>query len=493
MTDILICSVPSGIINRPPAAPALLKACVVSAGHSAKTLDLSLQLYKTQCNSDVDAYADICRNFEPYTVWHNNALIDQWLNQSMNTISAVAPKFLALSAFSDYQHRAIILLCEHVRKHFPTMKIVLGGYGLNEPCVNTLTHFRNLTSVDKLCKFSDYIQKHKLADYQIFGEGEQQLVDIVAGHSPNDSLVNLNDLPISNFDDYDLEQYLWHSEPVLTVTGSKGCVRSCTFCNVPTKFGRYRRKSGVNVANELIALSKKYNIYKFEFTDSLVNGSQKDFVEFITALAKYNQEADKPLTWYGQYICRPQQQIPKDMYRLMKQSGAVHLIIGAESGSDAVLQAMNKNICVNDVFDELDQFQRHGLQAQILMLVGYYNETYERFLESLRFIAKCHRYLAAGVLSRIAVGLPLIVEPDGYLHIHSQELGIITDPDNVYNWRVVDDETNTWLERIRRKLIMQALLRKMNVSLTGNGIAELRDIVEQLKVYEHKLRSSYSA
>jgi hypothetical protein len=493
MIDILICSVPSGIINRPPAAPALLKACVVAAGHTARTVDFSLELYTTQCKSNFDIYTKVCRNFEPYTEWQSLQHIETWLDQCLQTIADYDPAFVAFSVFSDYQHRATILLCEAVRQSFPNIKIVLGGYGLGESCINTFDRFRPLTGIEKLGKFSDYVQQHNLADHLIFGEGEQQLVDVLNGCPFDNSAVDLNALPISNFDDYKLDQYLWHSEPVLTVTGSKGCVRNCTFCNVPSKFGRYRRKSGLNVAQELIALSQKYNIHKFEFTDSLVNGSQKDFVEFVTELAKYNQTAERPLTWYGQYICRSQKQIPKNMYSLMKQSGAVHLIIGAESGSDAVLEAMNKNISVKDVFDELDQFQRHGLQAQILMLVGYYNETYERFLESLKFIAQCHRYLAAGVLSRIAVGLPLIIEPNGYLHMHSQELGIITDPNNVYNWRVATDHNNTWLERIRRKLIMQAMLRQMNVSITGNGIAELRDIIEQLKAYEHKLRSSCSS
>jgi hypothetical protein len=489
MIDVLICSVPSGIINRPPAAPALLRACLEQHGYSANTVDFSLLLYTELCNSDYNVYDCVNRQFESYTVWKNDPKITAWLDLCIKEISLLSPKFLAISVFSYFQHRATVLLCEAVRQSFPTIKIILGGYGLPESYLITFKNFRSVSAADKLSKFSDYMQRHHLVDHLIIGEGEQQIVNVLSGNQLCQDPVKLNDLPVSNFDNYKLTHYLWHSEPVLTITGSKGCVRSCTFCNVPVKFGRYRQKTGAKVASEMIELSCRYDIYKFEFTDSLVNGSQKDFLEFVKTLAQYNQTAKRPITWYGQYICRPQSQVPQGIYQLMKQSGAVHLIIGAESGSNAVLQSMNKKITAEDVFNELDQFERHGLQAQLLMLVGFYSEDAEKFLENLKFIVRCHRYLAAGVISRVSVGLPLIIEPNGYLHIHASELGIIVDESNNNNWKVACNPDNTWLERIRRKVIMQSLLRLMKVSMTGNGISELRFIVEQLKLYEQQLRS----
>lgn len=492
MIDLLICSVPSGIINRPPAAPALLKACAMSAGYSVKTIDFSLMFYTTHCKSNYDEYYQLNRLFEALVPWENHLLISTWLDDCVDTIASIDPKFLAISVFSTHQHRATLLLCEKIKKEIPKLKIILGGYGLPEPCQSTFKNFKCLSGREKLMNFSEYIKSRNLADYFVFEEGEQKLVDILDGRVQTSDYVELNDVPFGNFDDYQLDQYLWHTEPVLSVTGSKGCVRKCTFCNVPEKFGRYRRKSGKRIAEEMISLSKQYNVRKFEFTDSLVNGSLKDFEEFISVLAKYNSTSVSPITWYGQYICRPQSQIPKGMYQLIKQSGAVNLIIGAESGSNAVLEAMNKKITVQDIFDELDQFEKHGLQCHFLVMGSFYNETWDRFLETLEFIARCHRYVAAGVLSRIAVGQPLIIEPNGYLHTHAEELGILIDEKNFSNWTVKNDPTNTWLERIRRRLIMQAVLQSMKVSMTGNGIIQLRSMNEQLRIYEQQLRSPNS-
>lgn len=491
MIDLLICSVPSGIINRPPAAPALLKGCALQAGFTAKTLDLSLLLYNDFCESDYFKFDKVNRLFEPDMPWEHNLVVSQWLQKCLAMINKDSPRFLGISVFSVAQHRATFLICQAIKKHCPDIPIILGGFGLPEKYHWSFNKFID-APLGGIEKFGDFLRREKLADFFIYGEGEQQLVDILSGNAPDATPIDLEHIPLSNFDDYEMEQYLWHNEPVLTITGSKGCVRKCRFCNVPQKFGKYRQRSGQHIANEIIQLSQRYNIYKFEFTDSLVNGNLKEFMEMISILADYNSQCENKVTWYGQYICRPQNQIPTGMYTLIKQSGALHLIIGAESGSDAVLEAMNKKITVKDIFDELDQFEKHDLQCQLLMLTGYYNETWDRFLETLQFICRCHRYIAAGVISKIVPGPPLFIEEGGYLHVHSDDLGIVIDKNDAGNWTTKDDPTFTWLERCHRKGIVHALLYLMNVSMSGNSISETQQLIEKLKIYEQQLLSNNS-
>lgn len=472
VTDILICSVPAGIVNRAPAAPALLRACVEQAGYSCRTEDLALNLYVNQCNKNYQHYQEVNRLFEPMVDFELRPEISDWLDDCVDIFKTVAPKFIGLSVFSTYQHRATVMLAKEIRKHLPTVSIVVGGYGLREN------------------NFAQTLKQQNLADHYAFNEGETELVDILKGAQLSKELVNLEFMPVPNFDDYRLNQYLWHNEPVLTITGSKGCVRSCTFCNVPAKFGRYRQRSGQRIAQEMIDLQRRYGISKFEFTDSLVNGSQRDFMEFIECLATHNSTSNSPITWYGQYICRPQNQIKSGTHAMIKLSGCVNLIIGAESGSNDVLAAMNKKMTVQDIQQELEQFELHGLQAQLLMLGGFYNETPKRFMETLTFIAGLQRYVAAGVVTRITMGFPLIIENNGYLHQHADELGIVLDKNNVYNWSVRNDPSNTWLERLRRRIIVQAVLDRMNMPLTGNGIMELQKMLDQIKIYEQQLRLS---
>lgn len=489
--DVLICSVPAGMINRAPAAPALLKGCVQAAGFRATTIDLSLTLFLDFCASDFVRYTEVNRLFDVQVPWIDHPVISAWLDRCVEIIHEISPRYLAISVFSVAQHRATFLLCQQIKARGAAMPIILGGYGLPEKYQISFQGFCTAPMAG-LERFGDFLKRQNLADFFIYGEGEQQLVDVLLGKQPDAALVDLETVAMSDFDDYHLDQYLWHNDPVLTLTGSKGCVRKCRFCNVPRKFGKYRQRSGKHIAQEMIALSARYNIHKFEFTDSLVNGNFKEFLDLIRILAEHNEGTATPIRWYGQYICRPQNQIPQGTYELIKKSGAEHLIIGAESGSDEVLAAMNKKITVKDIFDELEQFEKHNLTCQLLILVGFYNETWPRFIETLEFLCRCHRYIAAGVISKIAPGLPLAIEEGGYLHLHAQDLGIIIDDHNTTNWRVVDDPSYTWLERVRRKAIIQSVLLQMGVSITVNGIQEIQTLIEKLKLYEQQLLSPSS-
>jgi len=490
--DLLICSLPAGIINRPPAALAILKGCAEQQGFTAVTADLSLEFFINQCNESLEAYTQHSTIFEPIVNFDKTSesycVVSQWLNHCIDLIKSYNPEFLGLSVFSNFQHRATVLLCNQVRKHCPDIKIILGGYGLATTTQESFQGF--ISKEDNSNTFDTYMSNKNLSDFQIHGEGENSIVDILEGNSIHQSPVDLMTVPTPNFDNYFLNKYQWHDGPVLTITGSKGCVRACTFCNIPSQFGRYRRRSGAHIAAEMIELQKKYGVNKFEFTDSLVNGSQKDFFELITILAEHNESAqpEQKITWYGQYICRPQSQVIEGTYPLMKRSGALNLIIGAESGSNAVLEAMNKKMTVQDLYDELEQFKQHNLQAQLLVLVGFYNETWPRFLETLEFLVKCQPYVANNTITRIAPGMPLLIN-GRYLYHNAENLGIEINASNSLDWRTKHDSSNTWLERIKRKIIMQLILHQMQLPMTSNGIAEIKTMIEQLKIYEQQLRS----
>ena len=72
------------------------------------------------------------------------------------------------------------------------------------------------------------------------------------------------------------------------------------------------------------------------------------------------------MTWVGQYITRPKQQIPQGYYELLKQSGAEGLTIGIESGSDRVRDHMKKKFSTEDIYTELDSFQTHAISCVLL-------------------------------------------------------------------------------------------------------------------------------
>lgn len=502
LTDIIFCSLPVLFIDRLPGAPALLKATVQNYGFSAATADLNLEFFINQAKRNIDDYNQLSSAFNPHdnpTQESSNAF-NQWVLDSVEFIRKYNPKIIGLSVFTIFQQRAALALALELRKSLPESKIIMGGYGLTMNS-NGLQLSDHIKKFDLLKPFWQLVKEKNLADEVFIGSALEDLVSYLQHtlgvtnkleKNIEHKKTTLFSTPVPDYTDYKINEYIWTDGPALPITGSRGCVRKCTFCDIPGQFGKFSFRSGEEIANEIITLNKKYNVTTFEFTDSLVNGSLKSFQGWLKIVADYNDNMpiDKKVKWFGQYICRPQTEISSTIYDLIARSGCVNLVIGVESGSNDVLKAMNKKMTVEDVLGELEQFRTHGIQGQLLMLSGFYNETQERFVETLEFIVKLQTYVASGTVSSISVGVPLYINEHMPLYHSAEELGINLDPLDNTNWTVSNDPTNIPTERYYRRLITQLVLDKLGIPISGNAILNLFQIKSRLsKIREQMINA----
>ena len=73
----------------------------------------------------------------------------------------------------------------------------------------------------------------------------------------------MEDVPFVDYDNYKLDEYRYITgNKILAITGSKGCVRSCTFCDIGVIWPRFKHRGGKHIAAEMIHLYKKYNVKK---------------------------------------------------------------------------------------------------------------------------------------------------------------------------------------------------------------------------------------
>jgi radical SAM superfamily enzyme YgiQ (UPF0313 family) len=173
------------------------------------------------------------------------------------------------------------------------------------------------------------------------------------------------------------------------ITGSRGCVRNCTFCDVAGMWPKYRFRSGKNIAGEIIETRKKYKISSFEFTDSLVNGSMKAFRDMCNSLTDYrNTSGDTSWGWQSQFIARSKVQMPPEDFELMKKSGGNMVSIGIESASESVRNHMKKGFSNSDMWYTYEQCRKNNIKVGIMMLVGYPTETKEDFQQTLSMLEK---------------------------------------------------------------------------------------------------------
>lgn len=471
--DLVLASLPPAYLNEPPIAPAVLKSAVEANGFNCRTIDFSLHCFKTIFNQDYNEYSkwsntlhDQC-DFTTLTD-EQKILTNRAVDEFVRLIIDLNPRFVGLSIFTTWQQRFGYFLCKKIKELNLDIHIILGGMGCSSTPsgLNTVT---TLSYFDKRNSYANFMLANRLTDFSILNDGEIELVKILKNSDSYQNLLESNEVVLNynyypNFDDYPLDHYLFtNGERKLLVQGSKGCVRECVFCSEHGNYSKFYFKSGGRIAEEIIALSVKYKIFKFQFTDSLVNGSMKEFKNFVKALAQYNQNnPTSQIRWHGNYICRAENRMTDEDFRLIKLSGGHGLTIGAESGSNQVLKEMKKNTTVDDLVYEISKFEEHGIDCTLLFMIGFYSEAWEDFLLTLELLKKLQKYFLNGTISTIRLGTTLGV----HSNLNYQYEDFKHDPTNPYNWIYLKNPSLTLAERIRRRVIAQEFCDELGIPVS---------------------------
>lgn len=503
--DLLVVSVPVLDLQYPPSSPAVIKSCAQAAGFSARTLDLNLELKKI-CGSK-EKFSLIQYNFEnisqreikttdPVQAFFDNdlELIRQWLDTSIHLIKTYNPTWLGVSVFSYKSHKATLALCIELRRQFPNLKIVLGGrgassYALGPDHMQFVKKMKGFFGSYPWKNFCETLLYYELVDTVIQGDGEQAIIDLLKG-SINKNLIgaveniDLETVPFVDFDDYQLLDYDYVNEPIIPITGSKGCVRSCTFCDIPVLWPKFKFRSGEHIAEEMIHLYNKHGVKKFYMSDSLVNGSLVAFKSFTSTLAKHNQlHPNESIKWVGQYITRTRSKVLDDeYYDLLKASGGEGLTIGVESGSDSVRAHMKKQFTTADIDHELAEFDRRGIVCVLLFFSCYPTETWNDFLDTVNMFIRYQQYCASGTVYKMTLGIPYAHHPQTPLWNMQEQIGLNFNIGSDILWRLESNPELTFYERCRRRLILQEVATALQLPMSRNT-PELNQLIDSLKLH----------
>ena len=452
MTDIIFLTLPRLELRCPITAPAILKASVEQNGYTAFCYDLNLSLWHnvdTSTHGHVWFDTDLTFRYEDKFVKFWEEVILPVTPIWCNTIKEKSPTWIGLTIFSQRSKWISIMICKLIREKFPHIKIVAGGPFAEH--TGPLLFDRNLV------------------DAYVVGEGEQAIIDVLSGNlsapgingtSPK-QIADLDTLPIPDYSDFDFSNYpkTWSDPRVrdlsklgsdfVYITGSRGCVRKCEFCDIESVWPKYRYRSGKNIAEEMRIQNTKYGSRRFLFTDSLLNGSVKQLTELCETLIEYTESGKmNRVVWQGQFIARSEQQMPESVYILMKQAGCFFVSIGVESGSQKVRDDMNKMFDDAALDFTFTMCAKHNIEMAWLLMVGYPTEDDKEFQLTLDMLIKYQWINEQKMIRSIALGPTLDIVPGSPLHRNQKELGITWDDDN--NWVYKDNTRKTrilnWLK-----------------------------------------------
>lgn len=345
-----------------------------------------------------------------------------------------------------------------------------------------------------------------ILDYFVLGEGDFAFSNFLKGQidlgvnsksTAIDQWVpqidNLDELILPTYKKIDITQYGLTSSvskskipSTINITGSRGCVRRCTFCDIGSIWKKFRFRSATHIVAEIIKNHNETGCLNYFFNDSLLNGSIKQFKEVMQEIikAKNTTIGLRDLIYSGQFIVRPRNQHPEYLYELLRDSGCDHLIVGVESGSERVRNHMGKKFSNTDIDYHLEMSSKYGIKNFILMFTGYPTETLEDFEDTVTFYKKNQKYLIDSTIIGTSMSGPVILYTNTPLWEKFDELGIEihdTQYSNISNWTVGSNPQLTVKERHRRFIELSKLATELRYPITTNNLVLVELYIEEYK------------
>lgn len=324
------------------------------------------------------------------------AVIDSLFKKLINPIKK--NDIILISVFSVESRSWALLITILIRKYFKkTVRIGLGGSGLRDPG-ETLYE----------CEWANKLLDTKLCDFLFLGESSIILKKQIDNsfningklYDENNVFPDIGFLPLELirdntkrfFDPGYVAQNL-HGEIIekhnkkkkAKIYFTQGCVKKCTFCDVPSITPHWAMRSAEKVIDEIDYYYNLDRIIDFSFPDNTINGSDSEFLKFLQLLEKW-QNKNENITWSSQFSIKSKRQQPEIMFDLLAKTGA-RLSIGFDHCSNNILKHMKKLYTWEDCQYFMSLSLKYKLNIDLAMwIVGYPTETLEDFLEYNKLI-----------------------------------------------------------------------------------------------------------
>ena len=189
---------------------------------------------------------------------------------------------------------------------------------------------------------------------------------------PRPPISDLDQLPPPAWDLMDMEPYrrAWkeaHGYFSLNLVSSRGCPYRCNWCAKPIYGGNYRHFSPDRIAADMQRLKQMYRPDQLWFADDIFGLSGKWTREFADCVER--RAAQIPFRIQSRCDL-----MTRDTVDALRRAGCAEVWMGAESGSQRILDAMDKGIRVEDVHEARENLRRHGIRACFFLQFGYLGE-----------------------------------------------------------------------------------------------------------------------
>lgn len=321
-------------------------------------------------DSTFSTYADLCAHLlktKPDVIGIYTNLMTR-----VNVICIV--KFIR--AQPELKHACIVLGGPEVRQHA-------------EPLLNTganaIVIGEGEETMEELCRA---IEERAVDWSTIKGLHWRNSKGEIVVNPERELLKDINQLPFPNRSKVNLQLYFdtWknaHGESSISISTMRGCPYTCKWCSRAVYGLSYRRRSPELVVDEIQELQRNYKFDSIWFVDDVFTISHKWMKSFAELIAQRKMKIRYE-------IISRSDRLNAEILDLLAQSGCFRIWIGAESGSQKVIDAMDRRVDVNNVREMIRLTRQKGMEAGTFIMLGYPGETESDIHETVMHLVKAN-------------------------------------------------------------------------------------------------------
>jgi radical SAM superfamily enzyme YgiQ (UPF0313 family) len=332
-----------------------------------------------------------------YTFPQMNEIIQGFI---FKYIDKTNPAFFGFSII-DGNIDASFAIAKKIKKHYPHIKILFGGNGIEVLDFGVLPNAsyktETYTFIDVFSKGDGEVTFVELLKSDFTEESLSKIKGIVWRNSEGKLVHNTQretiDMDILPFPDYSSleENYYYNSTYQYNVplVLSRGCPYRCTFCSVPEFIPVFRYRKLETVIEEIEYWINKGRV-NFFCHDSIINGDPKWLKKFCETIIEKGWP-NLGFSFGGNMRLQTPMRDLETM-RLYRRAGLLKMITGFESASEPVLKHMKKYtnvVGVREIFENvrtINKEYKYPMQFSMQLIIGYLNETEEDFQKTVDFV-----------------------------------------------------------------------------------------------------------
>ena len=328
---------------------------------------------------------------------HNVSLIDgvkynYSLQKALELIINEKPDIVGFNATSQARFRAVELI-KKVKEHTGALTVT-GGPHFHATAKQALS---NIPELDIVVKGEGELTFAELSKFYGSGTDFRQVKGIlfrddgqIIETEDRPIVMNLDTLPMPAYHLYSLDRYKCNLKEtnlkVIGVISSRGCPNNCNFCaNRVLRKQILRLRSPKKFVDEVELLHNTYGYEAFDFWDDTLTMVRTH----ISSICEEIKERNLKIKWFARARVNT---VDRQILELMKEAGCISIAYGIESGSDKVLQLINKGARVAQSEEAVKISSELGFKVSNYFIVSLPGESLLDIDATLKLMRKLSKY-----------------------------------------------------------------------------------------------------